>query len=173
MYLVRHTKVDVTDGICYGQSNVGVANTFETESYNVLSQLKDKNFEVFFSSPLTRCSLLAEKIAGDKVLYDNRLMELNFGNWEMLSWDNIYQQPLGSEWMNDFVHVACPNGESMVQMHQRVVSFLEEHKSQLNENTLIVTHAGVIRSIIAHYKHIPLPEVFTKISVQYGEVICI
>lgn len=31
LYLVRHTRVDVPSGICYGQTDVPLADSFETE----------------------------------------------------------------------------------------------------------------------------------------------
>jgi len=53
-------------------------------------------------------------------LYDD-LMELNCGDWEMQAWNDI-PKPEIQPWLDDFVHVPVPNGESYTQMHERVVN---------------------------------------------------
>ena len=40
IYLVRHTRVDMPAGICYGNSDVALAETFEEEARKVREQLR-------------------------------------------------------------------------------------------------------------------------------------
>ena len=58
--LIRHTKVAVPEGTCYGWSDVALADTFEQEAAATKHNLqKNLPFDAIFSSPLTRARQLA------------------------------------------------------------------------------------------------------------------
>jgi len=75
---------------------------------------------------------------------DRRLMEVDCGENTWLTWPEIEkraeQDPL---WRSDRWRYAHPGGESLIDLEQRVNSFLETLKS----DAVIVTHAGVVRMI--------------------------
>ncbi len=107
IYLIRHTQTATDPGLCYGQSDVALADSFEDE----LAKLHDKLPEFdedckVFSSPLTRCLQLAETFS-DAVTTDPRLQELDFGDWEGQRFDDI-EPVILQQWMDDFVSVAPP-----------------------------------------------------------------
>jgi alpha-ribazole phosphatase len=167
VYLVRHTKTVLPEGICYGISDIALAEDFQNKMNDVVQKLKHLKNPVVYSSPLTRCRLLAEKIS-DKITIDDRLREMNFGIWELQSWDNI-KGPEAEKWMNDFVNVPCPVGESYTELCTRVRSFLSDLIC-LNTNTvIIVTHAGIIRAMISLRYNIPLHQSF-NFQIGFGEI---
>ena len=53
--LVRHTKVNVVPGMCYGNTDVDVASSFEEEAERVRQALLKHEFDAIYSSPLQRC----------------------------------------------------------------------------------------------------------------------
>lgn len=170
IYLIRHTTPKIEKGICYGQTDLDLRETFLDELDIVKSKLIDLDSSfIVYSSPLKRCRLLADKLSIEPTLVDDRLMELNFGDWEMKEWDTISKTRLDI-WMNDFVNEPCPNGESYMQLHKRVSGFLEEVKAKKAPKVVIVTHAGVIRSIHSYINSIQLKKSF-DLKVQYGEVL--
>ena len=58
--LIRHTKVALPEGTCYGWSDVALADTFEQEAAATKHNLqKNLPFDAIFSSPLTRARQLA------------------------------------------------------------------------------------------------------------------
>ena len=59
VYLIRHTSVDVPQGVCYGQTDVPLKPTFEEEAAQTSAQLKGLQFDKVYMSPLTRCVRLA------------------------------------------------------------------------------------------------------------------
>ena len=125
--LVRHTTPDIEKGICYGQSDIGLVDTYKEELTAVLKQLpKDLDKYICYSSPLQRCKILAESIS-NTIIFDDRLKELNFGDWELKKWDDIERSSLDI-WMNDFINKPTKNGESYINLQQRTISFLEEIK---------------------------------------------
>lgn len=166
VYLVRHTETVCEKGVCYGQADVAIAEPFLPIFENIKQQLPTNG--VYYSSPLTRCKMLASYLSCE-VAFDSRLMEMHFGDWELKKWDDI---PLGelNPWMTDFVHTSVPNGESFVELHQRVVSFLDDKLScDQAKPMVIVAHAGVIRSILCRHSNTPLKEAFNS-KLDFGSV---
>ncbi|GGF26131.1 alpha-ribazole phosphatase [Echinicola rosea] len=171
IYLIRHTKPAIGKGICYGQSDLALAPTFSKEVEIITSKLP-RTLAPFaiFTSPLTRCSQLAKALfPRHDVKADSRLMELHFGTWEMKSWNDIPKEEI-NPWMEDFVRVPCPGGESYRQLYDRCVAFITELQQQKTDKAIIITHGGPIRAIHALFKDIPLKDSFS-LKVGYGEVL--
>jgi alpha-ribazole phosphatase len=168
IYLVRHTVPEVAKGICYGQSDIPLAETFHADIQKTLPLLPDK-VDAAYSSPLIRCLKLAECIkSNQKVIYDKRLMEMNFGSWEMKKWDEIDSKKLNI-WMKDFVNVRATGGENFTDLNIRSNEFVDELLKKDYGSVVVVTHAGVIRSILCQVLEIPLLNAF-KTIIDYGSV---
>jgi len=71
--------------------------------------------------------------------------------------------------MADFVNYQVPGGESFVQMHHRCTQFWYELSDISADRIIIITHAGVIRSLLAHVLGIPLDKVF-QLEIDYGSI---
>jgi alpha-ribazole phosphatase len=172
IYLVRHTETVCEKGICYGQSDVEIRVPYDTVFDTIISQLPKE--ALLYSSPLQRCVVLAkhiqENIQIESIIEDSRLMEMNFGDWELKNWNDIPQEVL-NPWMTDFVNVRVPNGESFVDLHERVMDFLENEVSKETEKPLIiVAHAGVIRSVLCKINNLPLEQAFQS-KLDFGAVV--
>ncbi|HJY12345.1 MAG TPA: alpha-ribazole phosphatase [Flavobacterium sp.] len=172
IYLVRHTETACKKGICYGQSDVNLAEPFDSVFKNILLQLPSE--AIILSSPLKRCVILAKYIRDNiKTIFyqeDKRLMEMDFGDWEMKNWNDILPEQL-NPWMEDFVNVSASNGESFVELHNRVESFLTDLTlKEIKQPIVVVGHAGIIRSILCHHTDLPLKDAFQN-KVDFGEVI--
>lgn len=125
------------------------------------------SFDQVYSSPSIRCVKLAAGI-NSYVIADERLRELHFGDWEGKTWDTVDQDAL-QIWMDDFVNVCIPGGESMLQMAERLRSFWNDLMQHKVTNVAIVTHAGVIRIMLALHRKMDLKEIF-DIKVGYGQI---
>lgn len=172
IYLVRHTETVCEKGICYGQSDVGLAEPFELIFENIIPQLPSE--AIIFSSPLQRCVILAKyiqnKIKTISYQEDERLMEINFGDWEMKNWNDIPPEQL-NPWMEDFVNIRTHNGESFVELHKRTGTFLSEQISKKPKKPIvIVAHAGIIRSFLCHHTSLPLKDAFQN-KADFGQVL--
>ncbi|AUS04176.1 alpha-ribazole phosphatase [Pseudotamlana carrageenivorans] len=168
IYLIRHTTPQVEKGICYGQTDLDLIENFQSEFETVTSKLPQNENISVFSSPLKRCTQLADTLS-NQVILDNRLKELNFGEWELKPWNDIPETEI-NPWMEDFVSTAVPNGESYTELASRVRSFFQALlilKTQ--KNVVIVSHAGPIRAFLAQVLDIPLKDSF-KIKINYGDV---
>lgn len=168
IYLVRHTNVDVPKGVCYGISDVSLASTYNQEIQAIIQHFIGISFNNVYSSPLSRCTQLAQQLSPSGFRIDARLKELNFGDWEGSSWDEIYKTAYGKKWMNNYLELPCPAGEAYSDLYNRVSAFINEmDKSQ---DTLIITHAGVIRVFLSVFKIIEGKSIFDR-KVDFGEII--
>ena len=120
-----------------------------------------------YCSPLTRCRRLAEQLHSH-FEEDTRLQELNFGRWENQAWNDIDATEL-TPWMDDFVNVACPDGESYQMLAERAANFWKELTNKVDKQVALVTHAGPIRALLAHTLSLPLAHSF-QLTVDYGSV---
>lgn len=151
----------------YGRTDVPLAASFPEEKDSVLAQIPS-GFDAVYSSPSSRCTQLAAVIS--EVYQENKaLYELNFGDWEGKTWDTIDRLQCDT-WMDDFVHLAPPNGETMLDMQQRILVFWEYLLHQCYHRVAIITHGGVIRIILAHYRDLALRDAFT-LKIGMGEVV--
>jgi alpha-ribazole phosphatase len=167
--LIRHTAVHNPQKLCYGQSDIPLSPGWELQ-FNVLKEKLGQQIEgaIFYSSPYQRCTQLAGFLSDNKFQIDERLSEMHFGDWEQCSWTEIDQSVLNL-WMADFVKYTVPGGESFETMHARCCQFWDELIQQTIPKVTIITHAGVIRSILASVLNIPLNSVF-QLEIDYGSV---
>lgn len=166
--LVRHTSVDVPKGVCYGQSDVPLRATFEMEAEAVCQQIDGQEFDAVYTSPLSRCVKLATYCGYGDAVRDDRLMEMNFGEWEMRRWDEI-EDPRLNEWFDDWFHVKSPGGESSEEQQQRLQQFMDELKASGKENVLIFTHGGIMIHSLLLCRLATLENVFSQ-QPGYGGV---
>jgi alpha-ribazole phosphatase len=168
VYVIRHTSVDVEQGICYGQLDVPLAPSFESEKAIVQTKLPI-DIDIVYSSPLSRCVLLAQSLGYKNIQFEDALLEVNFGDWEGKKWSEINKEKL-EKWMLNFVTAKPPLGESLEELFERTKLFLEKLRDANHQKVLLVSHAGFIRCVWAYLLEIPLQNIL-KIPVGYGDVL--
>lgn len=169
--LIRHTSVDVPQGTCYGQTDVPVAPTFETEAAETRRNLGSEIFDAVYSSPLTRARKLAAFCGYHSPDVDDRLKEMNMGDWEMRHFDDINDENL-QKYFDDFLHTPTTNGESFEQLYARVASFLDELKTKNYSRVAIFAHGGVLICASIYAGLYPEREAFRH-NPPYGGIITI
>lgn len=169
IYLVRHTTPDISKGTCYGQADLDLVSSFHHEA-NCIRHHLPENIDMVYSSPLKRCRMLAHNLFPEHaVQFDDRLKEINCGAWELKKWDTIDQGALKS-WMADFVNVVIPGGESYTDLYFRTTSFFKELPPDC-KRVAIVSHGGVLRSLLSFISNVALQDSFEVFKLFYGCVI--
>ena len=115
------------------------------------------DFDIIISSTLKRASQTAEVIKQrfDKPLVFNKLLEeRSFGSFAGKSWDEIEQKTHNK--VNRVIDAKEQynfrpyGGESVEDVRQRLVRFIEESKRNYHDKIiLVVTHGGIVR--LAHH----------------------
>src|SRR5690606_6205321 len=109
VYLLRHGETAMNaDGNRYcGRTDVVLTEKGIEQANIVRNQLKEVKLDAVYSSPLVRASHTAEIACGGvPVIQDNRLIEVDFGNWEGKTREEfIAENPLAWEqWCADPTH---------------------------------------------------------------------
>lgn len=142
--LVRHTHVGVAKGTCYGWTDVPVADTFAEEASATKANLEQYGeFDEVYSSPLTRARQLAAFCGYADPTIDERLKEMNMGDWEMQRFDDITDTRL-QLWYDDFMHVAATGGGRFRNYMPvwRLFSTSCAHRS--HRRVAVFAHGGVL-----------------------------
>ena len=170
--LIRHTSVDVPKGTCYGWTDVPVRDTFEQEAEETRRSLERYvPFDKVYSSPLSRARKLAAYCGYSDAETDERLKEMNMGEWEMQLYDRI-QDPHLQEWYEDYINQPTTGGESFMQQYQRVATFLDELRDKPYRRVAIFAHAGVLVSARLHGGLYSWDNAWSNVP-DYGEFIIV
>ncbi|MDR2913911.1 MAG: alpha-ribazole phosphatase [Tannerella sp.] len=173
IYLIRHTSVDVPQGVCYGQTDVPLKPSFEEEAAIIKKQLLPVSFDAVYTSPLSRCTRLATYCGYPNAERDERLKEMFMGDWEMQVFDEI-NDPQLQEWYDNYLHVPTRNGESYQDLLARVSSFFKElviHAKKNNHQKIAVfAHGGVLLCAQIYVGVIAPTNALQKLP-SYGEII--
>ncbi|OGS90435.1 MAG: alpha-ribazole phosphatase [Gallionellales bacterium GWA2_60_18] len=172
LYLIRHTKPNIASGICYGQLDIDVAGSFETEANNILHCLPP--LQLVIASPLLRAHRLGEHLAqalGCPLRSDTRLIEKHFGAWEGKPWDDIPHNEIDA-WAADVMDYAPPGGESAQQLMQRAQGFMHDLAQLPQQHIALVAHGGSIRALLALFADVSLADTLGW-QMEYGAVVCV
>ena len=170
IYLARHTSVDVPRGTAYGQTDVPLRDTFPEEAEQVKRQLDGRTFDAVYTSPLTRCVRLASYCGYPDAVPDSRLLELDFGEWEMKTWDEIQADSRSAAWWDDWIDTPAPRGESFRQQYARLAGFLQDIQRRDYRRVCLFAHGGILSAARIYTGEIPIGEAFRQV-LPYGTVL--
>lgn len=146
--LIRHGEPKQL-GLLLGRTDLELSPVGEQQ---LTAKLDNLLFDRIISSPLKRCAVIANLIASKrnvKLEVDEQIQEMNFGDWDGLSYDSLWQQTpsIGDFWQNPD-KVTPPNGETLIGFNNRVNHWWNTLIRQQQGNVVVVTHAGVIKQIL-------------------------
>ena len=142
--LIRHGKTEANEKHLYcGSTDLPLSDAGREELRQLHYDIKNVRF---ISSGMKRTNETLKILFGD-VPYaeDSRFREVDFGIFEMHSYEELKDIPAYQAWLTgDNDTNVPPDGESGVQMRQRVL----EAFSEIQEDICIITHGGVIAAIM-------------------------
>jgi alpha-ribazole phosphatase len=147
--LVRHPAVAGGASRCYGRLDLPLADAAGVTP--VLTALASIRGASIHTSPLARCRLVAEALAAgwgqSPPFVDGRLLEMDFGAWEGVAWDDVPAVDL-DRWAADLVGFAAPGGESGAALVARVTAFWRM-VTELPGAQVVITHGGPLKVLLA------------------------
>lgn len=157
---IRHGETDCNKkNLYYGHLNPGLNKTGIWQLKNTRKKLEKLNekIDIVFSSDLKRCRESLELLEIDKNIkthFSEKLRELNFGTLEGKTYKEIERDfpRYVKEMQNNWRYFKAESGESLDDLQMRVSKKLNKIKTEnQNKKILVVTHAGVIQSLISYY----------------------
>jgi len=153
--LVRHGEPDEhVRGRCYGRLDPGLSPLGREQMRHAWRLLRDEPLAAVYSSPSRRAVESTSLRAADDpaVTVDERLREIDFGEFEGLSYDDIATRfpRQYEEWMARPTEVVFPGGESFGAMSARVLDAIGHIRRTHRGGTVVtVSHGGVNRIALA------------------------
>jgi alpha-ribazole phosphatase len=150
LWLLRHARVLLPEGLCYGASDVPADATLTREAARAFAPLPPPGTPVWVSGLLRAqqmvSALQAERPDLGAARMDTRLNEMDFGHWELQRWDGMPRSAFDA-WMADFAHHRFGGAESTQMLLYRVAAALGDLRPATSTDVVWVTHAGVIRAV--------------------------
>ena len=173
LYLVRHGAIiSVANKAYIGQIEAPLSEEGVEQAWALRRWLEAVSFSRVTASDLSRSQRTAKIIAGRRanpVEAMPALREINLGEWEGFSFDEI-EQRFPEDYAargRDIENWRPPHGESFADCRQRINSALQEILAGSQGNVLMVGHAGVNRLILCSVLGIPVKNLHS-IGQDYG-----
>ena len=155
LILIRHSKIDPAQpGAFVGSLNLSLSPA-GVEAARGMNIHLDKGSFRLVCSPLKRATETAALLfPGHPMEFDPRLAEIDFGQWENRTFEQIKEEsPQEVDlWANAPQEFTFPGGESVPGFIARVEELASDLVGQMPESktTVAVTHGGVIRFLVCH-----------------------
>jgi broad specificity phosphatase PhoE len=172
LLLLRHAQAGLHGRFC-GHSDPSLTIQGQEQIPTIIRNLSQIVPRTIWSSDLRRARETAEPIAkyfGLDYTTSAAFREMNFGDWEGLTWKEVELQfPEDARaWAKLFPHHRPPGGESFRELQARAVEQLEQLAKHAEPGcTLLVTHAGFIRTAVAWVLGVP-DERLSRIAQNHG-----
>ena len=169
---MRHAEPDVKPGVFYGFTDCPLTDAGRSHAREAGKTLYGRRFERIIASPLSRAVETMELACGaagidcSGYIEDDRLREMNFGLLENYSFEQVERDypETALAMRNDWLHAKL-GGECALEFFQRVGGFCE-YARELEGDSLIVCHNGVIRSALIILLGLD-SKAFWKLNIDY------
>lgn len=164
-YFLRHGETEWNaEGRFCGRTDVPLSDVGRRQARLLALRSKSILVDALYSSPLQRAletARLIGEVIGREPVADQRLTELNYGAWEGLTLEEIERAgpAIYQAWKRDPGNLAPPEGESGVELVERVMPFLGDVALRHpNGNVMVVCHKTVCRLLACRFMGVPLSE---------------
>jgi len=163
---IRHAITDWNaTGRWQGHSDTPISALGVRKAYLLAKRLERHTFDAIYSSPLERARHTLElALPGARPIFEDRLKELDFGEFEGRTYAENAAHPQFLAWLEDPYTRPTPGGESLEDVVARMVSWLEtlppdgepEESEKPEKHYLAVSHSCAIRALLSHLMHLPM-----------------
>ena len=172
-YFLRHGETAWNaEGRFCGSTDVPLSDVGRRQAQLLAQRLKTILVDALYSSPLRRAldtARLIGQAVGRNPVVDHRLAELNYGAWEGMTFGEINRVTPNAyrAWDADPGNLSPPEGESGVQLIERVTPFLGDVAQRHQPgNVVVVCHKTVCRLLACHIMGVPLSEYRRRVPME-------
>ncbi len=152
--LVRHgqTAWNVSQ-VFRGQIDIELDETGLKQAELLGEYLSQRKLDAVFSSPLKRAVQTAEAIVrhhGLAVEIASGLNDINFGEWQGLSVQKVRTRfnKLFATWVSEPHRVSMPSGESLVDVHQRTLTVVNQMVYEYEGKVVVIVSHRVVNKVL-------------------------
>ncbi len=162
IYFLRHGSTDWNENLnsegkkdpkCQGRCDLHLNDKGKKQALKAKEELNEIKFDKIICSPLIRTkeTLSIAYDGAAPIIYDNRIIERDFGEFEGLTRSEFDFNGFWNVYSNQKFNKA----ESILEVQNRVFNLLDELKDNPNENVLIVAHGGVGLVLMSYFEGVP------------------
>jgi probable phosphoglycerate mutase len=154
LLVIRHGETEWNrEEVFRGRVDVGLSARGRRQAELVAGTLRGTPIEAVYSSPLARARDTAGPVGeskGLRVVLDERLVDMNFGEWEGRARAEIEsgQPELYRRWMEEPEHFRAPGGESLPEVVARAWPALEEIGARHAQGVAVVLSHRVVCKLV-------------------------
>lgn len=156
VYLIRHGETVWNAEMKFqGHKDVPLSDKGVKQARSLADRLQEQEIAAVYASDLGRAVQTARELALPRGLEINTmpaLRELNFGDWEGLTFKEIKKShhSLLQEWWANPLATRIPGGECLSDLVARVTGAIKEIIAfNNNKQVAVVCHGGPIRALVA------------------------
>lgn len=158
IYLIRHGQTDWNiQGKIQGSHDIPLNETGCRQAQRLAKGMSSHTVKRIFASPLVRAAETAKILGKEKkvdVCFMQKLVEVEFGKWEGLTWTEIKKEyPMEYEqWCLDSAKATPPGGEIQSEIMKRCTEALNEiiNLTGGQEDTAIVSHGATLAHLFTY-----------------------
>jgi broad specificity phosphatase PhoE len=157
LFLVRNAATEWSrEKRVAGRRDLGLSAEGREQARELAARFEMIEVAEVLVSPVVRAVETAEAIAqkhGLEVARDPRLTDLGAGNWEGMHHAEVAASDDYRRFLANPLAEAIPGGERLVDARDRIVSSIGQAlvDNELGANIVVVSHAGPLRVLLAHY----------------------
>ena len=161
LYLIRHAVTAETGVTLSGrQSGIPLSPAGVTMAEHLAGEIGDVPVRALYTSPILRCRQTARPIGAAWALVPTvhrGLIEADYGAWSGRSLKSLYRLKAWQRLMESASRFRFPQGETLEEVQRRAVATVEALAERHGRHAdAAVSHAAVIRVMLAHYFGMPL-----------------
>ena len=160
-FLIRHAACSGLGQTLWGRTpNVCLNEKGKLQAQRLAQRFEGIKLEALYSSPLERALKTAETLAHSmnlEVKKSEALNEIDFGDWTGKTFERLSTDERWRRFNSCRSTATVPNGESFLEVQNRVVKELGVLSHQhSNASLALVSHADVIRAAVAYFAATPI-----------------
>lgn len=161
LVLIRHGELpESCRGRYIGRSDVPLSGEGTLACRKLAPRFAALRPERIFSSPMRRARESAAAICPDRkdLIFDPRLREIDFGEWENLTFEEIRLRTAPEVldlWFRHPDRMRFPNGGSVAEHYAGVDAFMDEALGMPEKVIAVITHGGVLMRLISRARQLP------------------
>lgn len=163
LYITRHGETEWNlEKRMQGWKDSSLTQKGTEDAIKLGESMKNIDFSCIYSSSSPRTLRTSELIRGDRdinIIPVDDLREMNLGDWEGKTADEAARMDKeGQKSFWETPHLYVPkSGESYFEVRERATKAINKIiQSHETGNVLIVTHAIIVKTIMSHFKSLPV-----------------
>jgi broad specificity phosphatase PhoE len=161
-FLVRHAAHDNVGNFLAGRSRgISLGEAGRAQAKRLAQRMTRERFDAIHASPRERtqetAAALSEACGVAPVKTAEALDEIDFGSWSGKTFEVLNADPAWRRWNDNRSMARAPGGETMLDVQQRIVGFMEQlAASGGGKRLVLVSHGDVIKAAVSYVLGLPI-----------------